>query len=67
MSVNGIPNEDVIPLAMEKMKKLGFFNVVFEVDLGDSIWDFDAYPMEKFLKLMKVSILFESDFKQVMF
>ena len=58
VSANGIPNEVSIPLAMGKMKELGFFNVMFEIDLGDSVWNFDKYPMERFLKLMKVRIFF---------
>ena len=39
---------------MKLMKELGFFNVIFEIDLGDTIWDFKKYPIEKFIHLLQV-------------
>ena len=49
-----VPNKDSIPLHMEKMKQLGFFNGVFEIDLGDSAWDWDEFTVEDMCELIKV-------------
>ena len=42
---------------MKKMKDLGLFNVMFEIDLGNSVWDFESYSIEKFIQLLKVGDL----------
>ena len=49
-----VPNKDSIPLHLEKMKQLGFFNGVFEIDLGDSAWDWDQFTVEDMCELIKV-------------
>ena len=49
-----VPNKDSIPLHLEKMKQLGFFNGVFEIDLGDSAWDWDEFTVEDMCQLIKV-------------
>ena len=48
------PDEESIPVGILKMKELGIFNVILEIDIGNAIWDFDSYPIERFLQLLKV-------------
>ena len=54
MSRNKIPNEEALPIGMMNMRQLGFFYVMFEIDLGDSVWNFKEYSIEKFINLLKV-------------
>ena len=39
---------------LEKMKKLGFFNGIFEIDLSDGAWDWDEFTVEDLCELMQV-------------
>ena len=57
VSKNKIPNKETLPVGMKKMKDLGLFNVMFEIDLGNSVWDFESYSIEKFIQLLKVGDL----------
>jgi len=52
-SKNKIPNEEAIPVGMKKMNQMGFFNVLFEIDLGNSVWDFNKYSIDRFIELLK--------------
>ena len=35
------------------MKGAGLYNVIFELDLGDGVYDFQKFPMEKMFALLK--------------
>ena len=49
-----LPDADSIPIDLEKMKDLGFFNGIFEIDLCDEAWDWDEFTVENLCELMKV-------------
>ena len=52
---NGLlPDADSIPIDLLKMKELGFFNGIFEIDLADSAWDWDEFTVEDLCELMQV-------------
>lgn len=53
VSRNKIPNVDFLPVALEKVQKYGIHNVIFEIDLGNTIWDFDSFSLENFMTLLK--------------
>ncbi|XP_074656968.1 uncharacterized protein LOC141910144 [Tubulanus polymorphus] len=48
-----VPDTETVPVGLEKMKKFGMRNVVFELDLSDVIYDFDAFPMSKMMALVE--------------
>lgn len=43
------------------MKDFGLYNVVFEADLGDAIYDFNEYSLDNYCQLLKKWILWVYD------
>jgi hypothetical protein len=35
------------------MKEVGLYNVIFEIDLGDSTYDFEMFTVEKYCLLLQ--------------
>ena len=44
----GIPDTETIPIGLLKMKEVGMYNVVFDIDHGDSVYDFDKFTIEQY-------------------
>ena len=44
----GIPDTETIPVGLLKMQKVGMYNVVFEIDHGDAVYDFNKFTMEQY-------------------
>jgi hypothetical protein len=38
---------DSVPIGLRKMKEVGLYNVIFELDLGDSTYDFEKFTVDK--------------------
>ena len=38
---------------MRKLEEVGLYNVIFEIDLGDAIYDFEKFPLSKYLQNIK--------------
>ena len=45
---------DSIPIDLRKMKDLGFFNGIFEIDLNDDAWDWEAFPVDDLCAIIQV-------------
>jgi len=54
---NRVPDTEQVPTGLQKLKKYGIYNCIFEVDLGDAIYDFDKFPMSELIALVKKWIL----------
>jgi len=52
-TTNKVPDTETVPIGLSKLKKFGLYNVIFEVDLGDFIYDFEKFPMSEMCKLIK--------------
>ncbi|CAC5393052.1 unnamed protein product [Mytilus coruscus] len=48
-----VPDTESIPVGLRKMKEAGLYNVIFELDLGDSTYDFDRFRTEEICALLK--------------
>jgi len=46
------PNTKIVPVALEKIKKSGLRNVIFEVDVGDSTYNFTEFPITSMCELL---------------
>ena len=52
-----IPDTESIPTGLNKMKKFGLYNVIFEADLSDIIYDFNKFSVDDMCKLLEKWIL----------
>ena len=48
-----IPDNETVPVGLRKMKEAKLWNIIFEVDLGDSTYDFDKFSMDDMCALVK--------------
>ncbi|VDI59828.1 Hypothetical predicted protein [Mytilus galloprovincialis] len=48
-----VPDTERIPVGLRKMKEAGLYNVIFEIDLGDSTYDFDRFTTKEMCALLK--------------
>ena len=48
---------DFIPNDLKKLKDMGIFNVIWEIDLGDAAHDWDHFSINDFCALMQVGLL----------
>ena len=48
-----VPETEQVPIGIKKLQKVGLYNVIFEVDLGDSTYDFDKFPVSEMCVLLK--------------
>ena len=44
---------DSVPIGLRKMKEVGLYNVIFELDLGDSTYDFEKFTVDKCCLLLQ--------------
>ncbi|XP_064641872.1 uncharacterized protein LOC135496469 [Lineus longissimus] len=42
---NKVPDTEAVPISVRKLKAVGMYNVIFEVDLGDATYDFGKFTM----------------------
>lgn len=49
---NKVPDTTSVPVGLLKMEKVGLYNIIFELDLGDGVYDFDAFPMTDMCALL---------------
>ena len=40
-------------MGLRKLEEFGLYNVIFEIDLGDSVCDFKKFPLSKYLQNIK--------------
>ena len=52
-SKNKVPDMDSVPIGLRKMKEVGLYNVIFELDLGDSTYDFEKFTVDKCCLLLQ--------------
>ena len=50
---NMIPNTEIVPVGLRKLKDVGLWNVILEVDLGDTTYNFLEFSVEKMAQLIK--------------
>ena len=50
---NKIPDTEIVPVGIKKLQKVGLYNVIFEIDLGDSTYDFDKFSAEQYCNLIR--------------
>ncbi|CAG2220393.1 unnamed protein product [Mytilus edulis] len=48
-----VPDTESVPVGLRKMKEAGLYNVIFEIDLGDSTYDFDRFTTKEMCALLK--------------
>ncbi|XP_038049048.1 uncharacterized protein LOC119722788 isoform X1 [Patiria miniata] len=48
-----VPDTESVPVGIRKLCEVGLYNVIFEVDLSDGVYDFEKFPMPKMLELLK--------------
>ena len=58
---NKLPDEVSVPVGLRKIKDLGLWNVILELDLSDNVYDFTAYTMQRFCELVKKWIVWTYD------
>lgn len=49
---NKVPDFENVPVGLRKMKELGLYNVIFEIDLGDATYDFSKFSTEEYCNLV---------------
>jgi hypothetical protein len=42
-----VPDTETIPVGLRKMKEVGLYNVILEIDLGNSTYDFNKFTVDK--------------------
>ena len=52
-AINKIPDTEKVPVGIAKLKDAGLWNVIFEVDLGDQVYNFEEFTMEKMCALIE--------------
>ncbi|WAR25886.1 hypothetical protein MAR_011590 [Mya arenaria] len=50
---NKIPDTEKLPVGLRKMQSGGLRNVIFEIDLGDSTYDFDKFTVAQMCSLLE--------------
>ena len=58
---HGVPDTETIPVGLRKLQDAGLYNVIFEIDLGDSIYDFKKFSMSDYLKNLQKLIQWTHD------
>jgi len=48
-----IPDTESVPVGILKLKKVGLYNVIFELDLSDGVYDFEKFSMDDMCALLK--------------
>jgi len=49
----GVPNTEAVPVGIRKLKLAGLYNVIFEVDLGDGVYNFDKFSVHQMCHLLE--------------
>ena len=47
-----MPDTKRLPVGLEKLKRVGMGNVILEIDLGDSVYNFEKFPIENLCHLL---------------
>ncbi|XP_071806481.1 uncharacterized protein [Asterias amurensis] len=50
---NRLPDKETVPVGMTKLKSLGLWNTILEVDLSDGVYDFTKFTMDDMCSLIK--------------
>ena len=45
-----VPDTETVPVSLRKMKEIGLWNPILEVDLGNSTYNFDKFSMDDMSK-----------------
>ena len=56
-----VPDTETVPVSLRKMKEIGLWNPIFEVDLGDSTYNFDKFTMDDMCALVEKWITWAHD------
>ena len=48
-----VPDTESVPIGISKLKDSGLWNAIFEIDLGDQVYDFNKFPVEKMCALLE--------------
>ncbi|XP_038047834.1 uncharacterized protein LOC119721951 [Patiria miniata] len=49
---NKIPDTENVPVGIRKLKPAGLYSVIFEVDLGDGVYDFNKFTIKDMCELL---------------
>ena len=52
-AIDKVPDTETIPVGLRKMKEVGLYNVILQIDLGDSTYDFNKFTVYKCCLLVK--------------
>jgi len=52
-SKDGVPDTETVPIGLQKLKGTGIYNVIFEIDLGNSTYDFNKFSVDQMCALVK--------------
>ena len=47
-----MPDTEKVPVGIRKLQEVGLYNVVFEIDLGDSVYDFSKFSIDEMCQLV---------------
>ena len=48
-----VPDTEMVPVGLRKMKEFGLRNVILETDISDGCFDFSKFPLTNYFKLVK--------------
>ncbi|XP_071792114.1 uncharacterized protein [Asterias amurensis] len=48
-----VPDTETVPIGIAKLKTVGLYCVIFELDLSDFVYDFKKFPMSKMTALLQ--------------
>ncbi|XP_038054925.1 uncharacterized protein LOC119727133 [Patiria miniata] len=49
---NRVPDTENVPVGIRKLQPAGLYSVIFEVDLGDGVYDFDNFSIQDLCELL---------------
>ncbi len=50
---NKVPDSESVPVGLRKMEEVGLYNIIFELDLSDIIYDFTKFTMDDMCALLQ--------------
>ena len=56
-----VPDTETVPVSLRKMKEIGLWNPILEVDLGNSTYNFDKFSMDDMCTLVEKWITWAHD------
>ena len=60
-TIDGVPDTETLPSGLTLMKEVGLYNIIFEMDHGDAIYDFNKFPIDQYNAYLKKLITWVHD------